>query len=158
MPVVTLLTQQAQAKPVGVPRLRLDGDRLRSGEELRGSIDPGEARSVALVLVERDGSLRDLGAPSEEGRSADEFCRPHRGITDEPWEVAARRRHRQPRTDSGYGTWRGVRQFRALRQPRSKDGPPRHRDWACGSADQSRKLSHGCGNRPELTEESCIDK
>jgi serine/threonine protein kinase len=60
-PVVTLLTQQAQAKPVGVPKLRLDGDRLRSGEELRGSIDPGEARSVALVLVERDGSLRDLG-------------------------------------------------------------------------------------------------
>ncbi|KQO91893.1 hypothetical protein ASF36_18740 [Methylobacterium sp. Leaf90] len=60
-PVVALLTQQAQAKPVVVPKLRLDGDRLRSGEELRGTVDPGEARSVAVFLVERDGSVRDLG-------------------------------------------------------------------------------------------------
>ncbi|WHQ68571.1 serine/threonine-protein kinase [Methylorubrum extorquens] len=60
-PVVALLAQQAQAKPVGVPKLRLDGDRLRSGEELRGTIDPGEARSIALFLIERDGSVRDLG-------------------------------------------------------------------------------------------------
>ncbi len=39
-----------------------------------------------------------------------------------------------------------------------KMGRPGTGDWACGAADQSRKLSHGCGNRPELTEESCIDK
>ncbi len=59
--VVDLLARQAQIRPANVPKLRLDSDRLRSGEELRGTVDLGEAQNVALLLVERDGTVHDLG-------------------------------------------------------------------------------------------------
>ncbi|MCB4805513.1 serine/threonine-protein kinase [Methylobacterium brachiatum] len=58
--VVDLLARQAQTKPANVPKLRLDRDRLRDGEELRGTVDLGDAQNVALFLVERDGSVHDL--------------------------------------------------------------------------------------------------
>ena len=59
-PVVDLLARQAQLRPTNVPKLRLDGDRLRSGEELRGTVELGEAPEITLLLVERDGSVHDL--------------------------------------------------------------------------------------------------
>jgi serine/threonine protein kinase len=58
--VVDLLARQAQLRPTNVPKLRLDSDRLRSGEELRGTVELGEAPEITLLLVERDGSVHDL--------------------------------------------------------------------------------------------------
>lgn len=58
--VVDLLARQAQFRPANVPKLRLDNDRLRSGDELRGTVELGDAQNVALLLVERDGTVHDL--------------------------------------------------------------------------------------------------
>lgn len=59
-PVLELIGAQARAKAASVPILRVDGDRIRSGEELRGSIEPGNVRNLRLLLVEGDGTVHDL--------------------------------------------------------------------------------------------------
>jgi serine/threonine-protein kinase len=59
-PVVEALAEQARAKPASVPKLKLENDRIRSGGELRGTIDFGEARRLKLFLVEGDGQVHDL--------------------------------------------------------------------------------------------------
>ncbi|WP_267359716.1 MULTISPECIES: serine/threonine protein kinase [unclassified Methylobacterium] len=58
--LVDLLARQARAKTASVPKLRLDKDRLRSGEELRGNVDLGETQNVTVLLVEGDGTVHDL--------------------------------------------------------------------------------------------------
>ena len=58
-PVVDFLAQQAVAKPANAPKLRLDRDRLRSGEELRGGVEAGD-RALQLLLVDADGLVHDL--------------------------------------------------------------------------------------------------
>ncbi len=58
--LVDLLARQARAKTANVPKLRLDKDRLRSGEELRGSVDLGDAQTGTVLLVEGDGTVHDL--------------------------------------------------------------------------------------------------
>ncbi|MDP4024939.1 serine/threonine-protein kinase [Methylobacterium sp. NEAU 140] len=59
-PVVDLLARQAQIKPASAPKIRLESDRIRSGESLRGVIDFGDG-TLKLLLVEGDGSVHDLG-------------------------------------------------------------------------------------------------
>lgn len=59
-PVVELMVQQAQAKPANVPRLLLEHDRIRSGEELRGRVDLPDDRTLRLLLVDGDGLVHDL--------------------------------------------------------------------------------------------------
>ncbi|MBE7202183.1 MAG: protein kinase [Parafilimonas terrae] len=58
--LVDLLARQARAKIANVPKLRVDKDRLRSGEELRGNVDLGEAQNLTVLLVEADGTVHDL--------------------------------------------------------------------------------------------------
>ena len=58
--LVDLLDRQARAKSANVPKLRLDKDRLRSGDELRGNVDLGDAQTVTVLLVEGDGTVHDL--------------------------------------------------------------------------------------------------
>ena len=58
-PVVEFLAQQAAARPANAPKLRLDRDRLRSGEELRGAVEAGD-RALQLLLVDADGLVHDL--------------------------------------------------------------------------------------------------
>ena len=60
-PVVDLLAQHALTKPSSVPQLKLDSDRLRSGEELRGTIELADDRNLQLLLVDDEGRVHDLG-------------------------------------------------------------------------------------------------
>ncbi|GLS42214.1 serine/threonine-protein kinase [Methylobacterium brachythecii] len=59
-PVVDLLSAQAKAKPANVPLLTVDSDQIRSGEELRGSVDMAQTSNLKLLLVEGDGTVHDL--------------------------------------------------------------------------------------------------
>ena len=83
-PVVDLLAEQAQAKPASVPKIRIENDRIRSGESLRGLIDFGDDRTGKLLLVEGDGSVHDL-APylKRSGRQAVFSVRLEAGAADQ---------------------------------------------------------------------------
>lgn len=59
-PVVEALAAQARAMPASVPKLKLQDDRIRSGGELRGTVEFGDSRSVRLFLVEGNGQVHDL--------------------------------------------------------------------------------------------------
>lgn len=57
-PVVELMARQTPLRTA--PKLRLDQDRIASGEELRGGLELGEDTPVRLLLVDGDGALHDL--------------------------------------------------------------------------------------------------
>lgn len=61
-PVVELLAEQARAATATAPKMRLEGDRIRSGGELRGTVEFAEGQNLRLFLIEGDGRVHDLGA------------------------------------------------------------------------------------------------
>lgn len=60
-PIVDLLALQAKAKAASVPKLSVENDHVRNGTELRGTVDFGDAPNAALLLVDREGTVHDLG-------------------------------------------------------------------------------------------------
>lgn len=84
--VVDVLATQAEAKPSSVPVLKLDGDRIRSGDELRGQLDVPEGRQIRLLLIEGDGALHDLSPYlKRNGRQASFAIRLEKPASADQW-------------------------------------------------------------------------
>ena len=68
-PVVEFLARRAAQRGNRPPRLTLKSDRLRSGQELSGTVDAKADNNVEVLLVADDGLVHNLGAFSK--RSGD---------------------------------------------------------------------------------------
>ncbi|NNM74646.1 serine/threonine-protein kinase [Enterovirga aerilata] len=60
-PAVEFLARKATQRGSRAPRLTIQSDRLRSGQELRGSVDGKADANVELLLVADDGLVHSLG-------------------------------------------------------------------------------------------------
>lgn len=70
-PVVDVLARQAVQTRVRVPKLVLQRDRVRSGEELRGTIELAEEANLELLLIDGEGIAHNLAAHlTRKGRQA----------------------------------------------------------------------------------------
>lgn len=70
-PVIDVLAHQAVVKRPRAPKLTLERDRVRSGEELKGMIELGEDADVTLLLLDGEGGAHNLAAHlTRKGRKA----------------------------------------------------------------------------------------
>jgi serine/threonine-protein kinase len=68
-PVVEFLARKAAQRGARPPRLTLKSDRLRSGQELSGTVDAKADTNIEVLLVADDGFVHNLGPFSK--RSGD---------------------------------------------------------------------------------------